>query len=168
MLEPATTKRMAEQKRKEQGTTMGTTLIAYVALAINPFGGILIAIPLALLQFDLPLVPVVLSAPLLAYVQVPVVDLAWTLLERIPAWNRLLERRRSPRVERLLAGGGAFWTTFFSAPLIGPWAVMAFMRYARVRQRRVALPILLSMAAVTMVVTALCLAVPAFFDAAAK
>ena len=53
------------------------------------------------------------------------------------------ERRRSPRVERLVAARGGFWLTLVLAPLIGPWLVMAFMRYAQVPQRRVALPILL-------------------------
>ena len=138
--------------------------LSYIAMAIQPFGGILVAIPLAILHLQYPVWLVVATAPFLAYVQVLVVDLLWNALDKIPAWRRMLERRRSPRMERVMAGGGAFWTTFLTAPLVGPWVIMAFMRFARVPQRRIAVPILLSMLSVTLVVTALCLAVPVLFD----
>lgn len=138
--------------------------ISYFVVAMQPLGGILVSIPLGLLKLEYPLWFVVLSSPLLAYVQVPVVDLAWSLLLRIPGWKRLLERRRSPTVERLMASGGAFWTTFLAAPLVGPWVIMAFMRYAHVPQRRIALPILLSMLAVTLVTSTLCLVLPTLFN----
>ena len=42
---------------------------------------------------------------------------------------------------------GAFWPTFLLAPVLGPWVVMAFMRYAQVPQRRIALPVLLGILA---------------------
>ena len=135
----------------------------YILLGINPFGGIVTSIPFGLLVLDYPVWLVLLSSPPLAYVQVLAVDLGWSRLERLSWWSRLLARRRSPRVERLLAGRGAFLATFLTAPVVGPWAVMAFMRYARVPQRRVALPILLAMTAVTFVATALCRWAPQWF-----
>ncbi len=116
---------------------------AFVTLAINPIGGLLVAIPFAVLKLGYPAWIAVVAGTPLAYVQVLVVDLGWTWLARIPGWHRFLERRRSPRVERLVAAQGGFWLTVLLAPLIGPWVVMAFMRYAHVPQRRVALPILL-------------------------
>jgi hypothetical protein len=140
----------------------------YVFLGVEPLGGILASVPFGLLVLQYPVWLVLVTSPLLAYVQVVVVDVAWTGLERMAWWRGFLDRRRSPRVERLLAGRGAFWSTFAAAPLVGPWAVMAFMRYARVPQRRVALPILLSMTAVSLVTTALCLLVPALFATAAS
>jgi hypothetical protein len=85
------------------------------------------------------------GAPL-AYLQVVVVDVAWSVLARIPGWQRFIERRRSPRIRRVVASRGAFWITFFATPLDAPWLVMAFMRHALVEQRRVALPILASLA----------------------
>jgi hypothetical protein len=138
----------------------------YVAIAIEPFGGILVAIPLAVFALAYPLWLIVVTAPLLAYVQVLVVDLAWSGLLRWGWFGRLLERKRSPRVERLLASRGGFWLTFGLTPLVGPWVVMAFMRYAHVPQRRVAAPILLSLLAVTLATTAICLLVPEWFPEA--
>lgn len=140
--------------------------MSYVALAILPVGGILLAVPLALLHLDYPIWLVLLTAPALAYIQVLIVDLGWSALERWPWWRRVLERRRSRRVERLVESRGAFWATFFAAGLISPWVVMAFMRYARLPQRRVALPIYLAMLTVTIVATAICVFVPEWFSRA--
>ncbi len=138
--------------------------LSYVALAILPVGGILIAVPLALLHLNYPIWLVLLTAPALAYIQVLVVDLGWSALERWPRWRSMLERRRSRRVERLVESKGAFWATFVAAGLISPWVVMAFMRYARLPQRRVALPIYLSMLTVTIIVAAICVFVPGWFS----
>jgi len=116
---------------------------AFVTLAINPIGGLLVAIPFAVFELRYPGWLAVVAGTPLAYVQVLVVDLGWNQLVRIGAWNRLLERLRSPRVERLTSSRGNFWLTLLFTPMIGPWVVMAFMRYARVPQRRVALPMVL-------------------------
>jgi hypothetical protein len=134
-----------------------------VLLAVNPFGGILAAIPLGILGLGHPWWAWLVAGPFLAYVQVPVVDLAWDLLLRWPWWRRLLERRRSPRIERLMSSGFAFWPVFLASPLVGPWFVMAFLRYARQPQRRAALPMLLSMLAVSVVTVAACVWLPALF-----
>jgi xanthosine utilization system XapX-like protein len=119
--------------------------LAFVAMAINPIGGLLIAIPFAVLELDYPPWFALFVGVPLAYVQVLVIDVAWSTLARFPRWNAWLERRRSPRVNRLVESRGSFWLTLLLAPLIGPWLVMAFMRYARVPQKRVALPILLGL-----------------------
>jgi hypothetical protein len=133
---------------------------AFVTLAVNPIGGLLVAIPFAIFELHYPAGLAVLAGTPLAYVQVLAVDLGWTWLARIPAWHRFLERRRSARVERLLAGRGGFWITFALAPAIGPWLVMAFMRYAQVPQRRVAVPILLGIGCVAAGISVVCEVAP--------
>jgi len=138
---------------------------AFVTLAINPIGGLLLAIPFAILQLHYrPWLALAASVPL-AYVQVIAVDLLWVALCRLPFWQRLLERRRSAQVERLLASKGGFWITFLGTPVLGPWLVMAFMRYANVPHRRVALPILLALTCTAIVLVGLCSWVPAWFAA---
>lgn len=138
--------------------------VGYLIIAIQPFGGILIAIPLGFFKLGYPVVYLLISAPLLAYLQVVIIDLFWSALERWPWFKRQLQRSRSARVERLMKAKGAFWPTFLATPLVGPWVVMAFMRYAQVPQRRVALPILLSLSLVTVLTTAACLFIPEWFS----
>jgi hypothetical protein len=118
---------------------------AFTLLAINPFGGLLIAIPYAVLKLKLLAWLAVLVGIPLAFVPVLVVDFGWSVLSRWPWWHRTLEKRRSARLERLVASRGAFWMTVLLSPLIGPWLVMAFMRYAHVPLSRVALPLLLGL-----------------------
>jgi len=55
------------------------------------------------------------------------------LLARIPGWQRFLERQRSPRGRAARRLPRRVWITFVATPLLGPWLVMAFMRYAQVR-----------------------------------
>ncbi len=131
--------------------------LTFALLAANPVGGLLVAVPYGMLRLHYPIWLTLVAGTPLAYLQVLAIDGSWTLLARIPAWQRFLERRRSPRIERLVASGGAFWITFGATPFVGPWLVMSFMRWAHVPQRRVALPILLALfctAAVVAVVSA--------------
>ena len=142
---------------------MSAGAAAFVVLAVNPFGGLLLAIPFAVLTLGYTAALAVLAGIPLAYVQVLAVDLGWTLLARWPWWHRMLERRRSPRLERLIAARG-FWLTVLLAPLVGPWLVMAFMRYARVPQRQVAAPILLGLSWVAAAIGATCVLVPRWWS----
>jgi hypothetical protein len=137
---------------------------AFATLAANPIGGLLIAIPFAVLKLHYPGWMAVLIGVPLAYLQVVAVDLSWTLMSRGNRWRAFLERRKSPRVERLIASKGGFWITFFLAPVIGPWLVMAFMRYAGVPQRRVALPIALALTCTAAAVSVICLVAPALIS----
>jgi hypothetical protein len=139
--------------------------VAFATLAANPIGGLLVAIPFGVLKQHYPLWQVVVTGVPLAYLQVFAVDLAWSFFIRAAWWRRLLEKRRSKTVERLLASKGGFWITFVSAPVLGPWMVMAFMRYAQVPHRRVAVPIALSMLCFATGLAALCMAVPRLFSA---
>jgi hypothetical protein len=137
--------------------------VAFALLAANPVGGLLVAIPFAVLKLHYPAwLAIGLGTPL-AYLQVPVVDMSWSALVRIRGWRRFLDRRRSARVERLVASRGAFWITFAATPFLGPWLVMALMRYARVEQRRVALPILASLACIAVAVALACALAPTLF-----
>jgi len=145
---------------------MDSTDLAFVLLAANPFGGLLVAIPFAVLKLHYPMwLATVVGAPL-AYFQVVVVDAGWSLLARIPGWQRFIERRRSARIGRLVASRGGFWITFFATPIVAPWLVMSFMRYAQVRQRRVALPILGSLACTAAILAWACVLVPRAFASA--
>jgi hypothetical protein len=137
--------------------------LAFVVLAANPFGGLLVAVPLAVLKLHYPAWVATLVGVPLAYLQVVAVDLSWGLLARWPAWHRFLLTRRSARVERLVASSGRFWLTFFATPVVGPWLVMAFMRYAQVRQRRIAAPVLCALLCTALVVAELCEVVPHAF-----
>jgi hypothetical protein len=147
-----------------QDAAVDSGAYAFATLAVNPVGGLMVAIPYAVLRLGYPAWVTVVAGVPLAYVQVVAVDLGWTWLDRIGAWNRFLERRRSPRVERLIAARGGFWITLICTPLLGPWLVMAFMRYAQVPQRRVALPILLGLCASASTLALLCAFVPRLFN----
>ena len=144
---------------------MGSDDLAFLALAANPAGGLLVAVPFAILRLHYPAWLAVAASFPLAYLQVPAVDLGWSLLVRVPAWGRFLARRRSARIERLVAARGAFWVTFFATPFLGPWLVMAFMRYAQVPQRRVAAPILCALAVTASAVAGVCELIPRAFAA---
>jgi hypothetical protein len=140
--------------------------LAFGLLAANPFVGLLVAIPFAVLKLHYPMwLATAVGAPL-AYLQVVVVDVAWSALARIPGWQRFIERRRNPRVGRVVASRGAFWITFCATPLLAPWLVMAFMRYAQVEQRRVALPILASLACTAAALAWVCVVAPRAFATA--
>lgn len=138
-------------------------LVSFCLVGISPVGGMVAAIPLGLLVLGLPLWLVLALGVVLAYLQVMAVDVLWDALERLGWWRRALQRTRSPRLERLLASPGAFWPTVVLVPLVGSWAVMGLMRYAGVPQRRVALPILLSLVLLAAGLCAGCLWVPHWF-----
>ncbi len=134
----------------------------YLAFAINPVGGLLVAIPWGVFDRDYPWPLLLASGPLLAYVQVVIVDVAFDGLNRLKFWRALLTKR-SVRTDRLLQSGGAFWPVFLLTPFLGPWSIMALMRYAGVPQRRIATPILSSLAALTAVLIVACRMVPTWF-----
>ena len=135
--------------------------LSYVALAINPLGGLPIAIPFAMFALHYPGWLVFVIGVPCNYVQVYAVDAGWNRLNQWARFRRMFEGARSPRIERLVASRGAFWPTAALAPLVGPWVVMAFMRYANVPQRKVAAPILLGIVVQAIVLAAICTYAPA-------
>jgi hypothetical protein len=138
--------------------------LAFVAMSINPIGGLAISIPFAIFELGYrPWLALLVGLPF-AYVQVIVIDLSWSFLARWPWWHRWIEKRRSPRLQRIVDSRGGFWITLLFAPLVGPWLVMALMRYAGVPQRRVALPIFLGLAWSSSLLTAACVWVPRWFS----
>lgn len=125
---------------------MWTAYAGFVALAVNPFGGLLVAIPYAKLVLHVsPWLAAAVGLPL-AYVQVVFVDVLWKTLSRNGWWRRLIERRRTPRLQRMAASRYMFWLVLAFASMLGPWLVMAVMRYANVPHRRIAVPMALSLA----------------------
>ncbi len=118
---------------------------AFVVLAINPFGGLLFAIPYAKTMLGMsPFLAALIGWPL-AYVQVLFVDVLWKTLSRIGWWERFIHKRRTPRLQRMVSSPYMFWMILVFAPFFGPWLVMAVMRYANVPHRRIALPMALSL-----------------------
>lgn len=137
--------------------------LSFALLAANPIGGLLVAIPFAVLKLDYaPWITVVAGVPL-AYLQVLVIDLGWSQLERWSWWQRMLAKSRGKWADRLVASRGAFWVTFAATPVLGPWLVMALMRWVGVPQRRIALALVTSMLTAATVVASLCAFVPAVF-----
>ena len=136
---------------------------AFWLLAANPIGGLLVAIPFAVLKLDFsPWLTVVTGVPM-AYLQVFVIDLSWNRLEKFGWWQRLLKKSRGKWADRLVQSRGAFWVTFVATPVIGPWLVMALMRWVGVPQRKVAVPLVASMVTLASAIAALCVFVPAVF-----
>ncbi|MCX5789391.1 MAG: hypothetical protein NTX64_12920 [Elusimicrobia bacterium] len=142
---------------------MGPGDLFYVVTAISPTPGLLVAIPFAVIKLHYPAWLVMVTGVPLAYVQVLIVDYGWAVLERWPCWRSLIGRKRSPRLERLAASRGAFIPTAVLSPIVGPWLIMAVMRYARVPQRRVMAPILLAISLFALATTALSVYVPSMF-----
>lgn len=142
---------------------MGFGELGFVLLAANPFAGLFVAIPFATFQLEYPAWVAALAGTPLAFLQVPFVDLGFDRLSRWPRWRNFIERRRSVRIERLIQSGGAFWPTLVIAPLIGPWILMALMRYGGVPMRRVALPMFLGLGWMAALVAAVCMAAPEVF-----
>ena len=137
--------------------------LAFALLAANPIGGLLVAIPFAMLSLDFsPWLTVGTGVPL-AYIQVVVIDLSWTRLERLGWWRRILQKSRGKWADRLVQSRGAFWITFIATPIIGPWLVMALMRWIGVPQRQIALALVSSMVTLASVIAGLCAFVPAVF-----
>jgi hypothetical protein len=138
--------------------------IAYALMAANPIGGLLIAIPFAMLSQGFSAWLVVATGVPFAYLQVLVIDLGWSRLERLAFTQRLLARVRGKWADRLVQSRGAFWVTFVATPMMGPWAVMALMRVVGVPQRRIALALVSSMTTLAVTLAALCTFVPAVFE----
>jgi len=119
--------------------------VGFVVLAINPFGGLIFAIPYANAVMDLsPWFAAVIGWPL-AYTQVVVVDVFWVGLDRWEWFHGLVERKRTPRLERMASSRYMFWLIAAFGGIIGPWLVMAVMRWARVPHRRIAVPLSISL-----------------------
>lgn len=141
---------------------------AFYLLAMNPFGGLLLALPLALLKLDYSVWRALGLGLPLAFVQVLVVALGWSRLVAWPRWQRFVEARRSPRLERLVATRGAFWATVIFSPLLGPWLVTAFFQYANVPLRRAALPLFLGLCWNGGAIAAVCVLAPELMRAWGK
>ena len=120
--------------------------LGFVVLALNPFGGLLIAIPYAQNVLHVsPWLAAAIGWPL-GYVQVLFVDVLWSTLSRWSWWERVVQRRRTPRLERIASSTYMFWMVLAFGSFFGPWLVMAVMRYAKVPHRRIVLPMVLNLA----------------------
>lgn len=139
---------------------MTALIIAFVLTSINPIGGLMVSLPLAIFKIGWPAwLAVVLGVPL-AYVQVLVVDLFWERLLAWPFWTRFVERRRSTRLEKILAHRYAPWILAVASPWLGPWLVMAVARFAGRRQSQLAAPLLFGLTYVAIGIALICVYAP--------
>jgi hypothetical protein len=135
-------------------------VVLFVIACVNPFGGMFVAMPLALFKLEWPAwFACVLGIPL-GYVQVIVVDLLWERLQAWPWWMQVIEKRRSPKLNELLAREDAkLWLAIFGV-WAGPWLVAAITRYSGHAVKRVALPLLFGISYVTVGTALVCLYAP--------
>lgn len=123
----------------------------------------MVSLPLAIFKLHWPAwFAVVLGVPL-AYVQVAAVDLFWQRLLTWPLWTRLVERRRSTRLERILAHRSAPLLLAVTSPWLGPWLVMAVARFGGRRQSQLAIPLLVGITYVAIGIAAICVYAPRWF-----
>jgi hypothetical protein len=121
---------------------MSTYLVLFVLAAINPFGGMFVALPIAIFKLAWPAWLAVGVAVPLGYLQVIVVDVLWERLLDWPWFMQMIEKRRSERLTNVLARDDAkLWLALLGVWL-GPWLVTAFARFAGHSVGRVALPLL--------------------------
>lgn len=139
---------------------MAAYVVAFVLSGLNPFGGAFVAIPIGIYKLGMaPWLAVALTIPLV-YAQVIVVDLAWDRLLAWPAWLRFLEKRRSERLERILARRDAGLWLALLGPWIGCWLVTAAARFGGHRQSKVALPLLIGITYLGVITGAICTFAP--------
>jgi hypothetical protein len=135
-------------------------IIAFVLTSVNPIGGLMVSIPLAVFKIHWPgWLAVLLGVPL-AYVQVMVVDFFWERLLAWPWWVRFIEKRRSPRLERFLAHRYSFLLLATAGPWMGPWLVMAVARFGGRHQSQIALPMLIGLTYIAIGIAAICVYAP--------
>ncbi|MDB4976919.1 MAG: hypothetical protein JWN48_5260 [Myxococcaceae bacterium] len=139
---------------------MWTYIAIFVVACINPFGGMFVALPIAIFKLAWPpWFAVALSVPL-AYVQVVVVDVLWERLAAWPWFRGVIEKRRSERLTNLLARDDAkLWLSIFGV-WFGPWLVTAFARFSGHTVGRVALPLLFGLTYVAIGTAAVCKLAP--------
>ena len=142
---------------------MDCSAVAFALLAANPIGGLSVAIPFAIFKLHYSSWVVFAAGVPLAYTQVVAVDLGFDALSRMSWWRRLVERSRNRTVERLVASRGSFLATAVFSPFIGPWIVMALMRYAQIPHRKVALPLLVGISWTCAATLAACVFLPRLF-----
>jgi hypothetical protein len=135
-------------------------VVLFVIACVNPFGGMFVAMPLAVFKLEWPAwFACVLGIPL-GYVQVVAVDLLWGRLQAWPWWIQAIEKRRSPKLNALLARDDAkLWLAVFGV-WAGPWLVAAITRYSGHTVKRVALPLLFGITYVTIGTALACVYAP--------
>lgn len=139
-------------------------VIGFVLTAINPWGGMFVAIPIAIYTLDWPAWFACLLGIPLGYVQVIVVDRLWERSMRWPWWVQLLEKRRSERLTNWLARDDAKWWLAIFGVWFGPWLVTAFARFAGHPVGRVAMPLLFGISYLTVGTAIVCKIAPQLLE----
>jgi hypothetical protein len=139
---------------------MLTLISAFVIASVNPFGGIFVAIPLAIFKLAWPAWFAVGLAVLLSFTQVLAVDLLWNRLLRFQGWAGFIEKRRSPRLDGWLAHRHAWAWLCIASPWVGPWFVTAVARFSGQRGLRIMLPLFFGLMYVGTIVGVVCVYAP--------
>lgn len=139
---------------------MWTYLVLFVLAGLNPFGGMFVAMPIAIFKLGWPPWLGVLLAVPLGYVQVVVVDVLWERLLAWPWFMAVIEKRRSEKLTNLLARDDAkLWLALLGV-WIGPWLVTAFARFSGHSVGRVALPLLFGLTYLAVATAVICKLAP--------
>jgi hypothetical protein len=146
----------------QPGTATSALVAAFVLTSMNPIGGMTVSVPLAVFKLHWPAWFAVLLGVPLSYVQVLVVDLFWDRLQRWPRWLLFVEKRRSPRLDRIVAHRYAKWLLAIASPWLGPWLVMAVARFGGRRHAELALPLLFGLSYVGVGIAAICVLAPRY------
>lgn len=132
-------------------------VLAFLLTAFSPIGGMTAAVPLAILAFGFHGWSAAAVGVVAAWTQALVVDVAWRSLERRGWWQRWIARQRAGWAgRRLRFADRLFWPVLLLTPLIGSWVVMALVRLMGVPQRRIALPMVLSLSLLGVALVLLC------------
>ena len=147
---------------------MGGYTLAYVLVGLNPFGGLFLAIPLALFKLHYPTAVALFLSVALSFVQVLVVDFFWERLASWDAFVKFVDGKRSERLEGYLKSRWAGpWIALIS-PWVGPWLIMALARFAQMRLRQVGPALFAGLLYVGAITTGLCLFAPDYLPEEAR
>lgn len=147
---------------------MGGYTALFVLVGLNPFGGLFLAIPIALFKLQYPAAVALFAAVALAFVQVLVVDFFW---QRLAGWERFMAFVQTKRSERLEGYLDSRWAPLWIAlvsPWVGPWLIMALSRFAQKKLTTVGLPLLAGLLYVGVITTGLCLFAPQYLPEDAR
>jgi hypothetical protein len=126
---------------RDRTLAMGSYVVGFVLMALNPIGGAFIAVPIAIWKLNWPITAAVVVTAMLAFVQVLVVEFGWSWLQTRPRFMGFVERKRSPRLTAMLTSPWAPLWIALLGPWIGPMTVMAIARFSAIPFGRVGPPL---------------------------
>src|SRR5436190_8101986 len=93
--------------------------IAYCLQAMNPFAGLVAAVPLGINVFKLEPAAVAALAGPISFVSVALMHVLWETMRRRPRVAAWIEQRRSPRIAALMERRGVFLAALIATTFLG-------------------------------------------------